>query len=357
MPKKTYRVGIVGLGGIAERPPDEAPPPFSDTVSTSHAGALAQMSDFEVAGVCDLVPDLLEQFDRDWGSRWPTAAMYTDYKEMLAKGRLDILTVATSDHLHADIAVDAANAGVKGIFVEKPLATSMEDADRIVKACEENDAALVVDHTWRWDPLYHRVRAAIREGSIGKLSTIVVMHTGARAMLFRNGTHKIDGVCFFAESEPDKVFARLEDGFDDWDRYRGDGGKLPENDPSANGFILFKNGVQAHYCGDKEAFQDSSYLLVGKKGQITVTPWGAVQDRTAELVTNDPQTGEAVRKTLVPGQYLVRNLGAAYRELGAIAEKGGASVSPGREARKTVQIMVGFLNSHQQGSRLVDVPE
>ena len=110
-------------------------------------------------------------------------------------------------------------------------------------------------------------------------------------------------------------------------------------------------------AADKEAFQDSSYLLVGKKGQITVTPWGAVQDRTAELVTNDPQTGEAVRKTLVPGQYLVRNLGAAYRELGAIAEKGGASVSPGREARKTVQIMVGFLNSHQQGSRLVDVPE
>ena len=135
-------------------------------------------------------------------------------------------------------------------------------------------------------------------------------------------THKIDGICFFAESEPDKVFARLEDGFDDWDRYRGDGGKLLENDPSANGFILFKNGVQAHYCGDKEAFQDSSYLLVGKKGQITVTPWGAVQDRTAELVTNDSQTGEAVRKTLVPGQYLVRNLGAAIGNWGGDRREG-----------------------------------
>ena len=63
------------------------------------------------------------------------------------------------------------------------------------------------------------------------------------------------------------------------------------------------------------------------------------------------------RSTLVPAHYKVEGIEAGYRELIGLIEKGGTAVSPAREARKTVQIMMGFLKSHQQGSRLVDVPE
>ena len=65
MAEKTYRVGIVGLSGIAARPPAEAPAPFRNTMSISHAGALAYMSKMEVVGYCDLVPELLEAFERE----------------------------------------------------------------------------------------------------------------------------------------------------------------------------------------------------------------------------------------------------------------------------------------------------
>ena len=352
----TYRVGIVGLSGITARRPVDAPPPFRNTMSMSHAGALAYMPNMEVAGYCDLVRDLIADFGRTWADVWPGATGYTDYRRMLAEERLDILAVATSDNRHADIAVAGAEAGVRGLFVEKPLATSLEDADRIIAACEANGAALTTDHTWRWDPLYHRVRDAVHAGDIGTLSTIVATLTGPRAMLFRNGTHTIDGICFFAESEPTRVFGRLEDGFDHWDRYRGDGGHLPENEPFANGYVEFANGVRAHYCSDKRGVSDSSYVLYGEKGRIVLTPWGGHQDRTAELLTTDA-SGETVRRTLVPGQYLVRNLMAAYEELVGLMENGGDGTSSGREARKTVQIMVGFLESHRQGSRLIEAPD
>ena len=56
---------------------------------------------------------------------------------MLARERLDIIGVVTSDHRHADIVVDAATSGVKGVMCEKPLATSLEDADRMIRACAE----------------------------------------------------------------------------------------------------------------------------------------------------------------------------------------------------------------------------
>ena len=59
----------------------------------------------------------------------------------------------------------------------------------------------------------------------------------------------------------------------------------------------------------------------------------------------------------MPGQYLVRNLMAAYEELVGLMENGGDGTSSGREARKTVQIMVGFLESHRQGSRLIEAPD
>ena len=116
MPSRTYRAGVIGLRPIAARRSEPDQPPFKQGIVHSHTGGLALLPNVEVAGYCDLAPDLLDDFGRNWSGRWPDAKPYTDYKEMLDKENLDILGVATSEHLHADITVDAANAGVKGIL-------------------------------------------------------------------------------------------------------------------------------------------------------------------------------------------------------------------------------------------------
>ena len=351
MTSKTYRVGIVGATGIAAQRPDDPPAPFKNEIVNSHAACLALMPRVEIVGICDLVPELLDKFKQSWGERWPNANTYTDYKVMLAKDELDILIVATSEHRHADITVDGAGAGVKGIFVEKPLATSMEDANRMIRACEENGVALISGHTRRWRRLYHTVRDAIRSGAIGPLGTIVATNGGKRALLFREGTHVFDAICFFAESEPVQVFAKMEEGFEHWDRYKGVGGSSPD-DPGASGFILFRNGVRALYCGTKNSFTNNTLLLSGPEGQL----YFSLNDRSAKLLTRDLETGELVSRTLISRDYQVHALVAALEELIGIIENGGASVSPAREGRNVVQIMEGFLDSQQAGCRLVDVP-
>ena len=359
MTNKTYRVGIVGLGGIAIRPlegPSLAPLGKVVPGLISHTEALTMVPRVQLVGVCDLVPEVLDRFERTWGNRWPDARRYTDYHEMLSKESLDILTVATPDHLHASITVDGATAGVKAIFCEKPLATSLDDADRMMQACEKSGAVLMVDHIRRWMPLYQKIRDTIRSGLVGPLGTIVAVQGGPRAMLFRNGTHLIDIICYLAESEPAQVSARLEEGFEHWDRYKGDGGKLPENDPGVSGLIIFRNGVRALYCGTKNTFPIWSLQLSGPRGQVYT------DDRTAQLLTRDPATGDnplqqdMLRRTLLPDQYRVHGLAAAYEELVRIIEEGGTSTSPASEARKTVRVMEGILNSQQEGSRLVAVP-
>ena len=241
-----YRVGIVGASGIViNTPRGEPSPPLDREISTSHVSGLSYMPDVELAAICDINPEALERFKEAWSERWPGTRLYADYREMLDREDLDILTVATSDHIHAQIVIDGAESGVRGIFCEKPIATTLEDADAMIAACERNGVKMSVNHSRRWFPLYHKVRRTIRSGAIGKPTVLTAVLGGPRAMMFRNGTHFIDALCFFAESKPRMVSAILEDGFDHWDRYRGDGGKLPENEPGVLGTIVFENGVRA----------------------------------------------------------------------------------------------------------------
>ena len=353
-----YRVGIVGATWIAVRKTPPPPPPFGkdigDAISISHASTLSALPNLELVAVCDLVPELLDDFKTTWADDLPDANTYTDYREMLAGENLDILVVATSDNRHAEIVVDGAEAGVRGILCEKPLATSLEDADRMIRVCDRLGVPLHVNHNRRWNPLMHRIRDHVRAGLIGKLGSIVVSHGGPRAMLFRSGTHMIDAICFFAESEPAQVVGMLEDGFDHWNQYRGDGGKLPENDPSASGMILFQNGVRALYDGSKETILASDFMrLRGSEGEISFN----LDARGPAVVRKYDHTARVpVTHNLHPVQYQAQGLAATYTELVEVIENGGAGVSTAAEARKTLQIMLGFLKSHQEGNRLVNAP-
>jgi len=350
MANKTYRVGIVGLSGITTGAPGPAPWPLRNEINNSHTYCLSLMDSVDIVGVCDLVPELLDGFLQKWGERWPNATRYTSHREMLQNEDLDILTVATGDDKHAAVAVDGVEAGIEGLFVEKPLATTVEDADRILAACEEHGVPISVGHTMRWLPQYHAVRDVIRSGVIGPLHNIIAVLGGPRAMLFRNGTHSIDGICFFAESDPVQVFARLEEGFEDWDEYKGDGGKLPRNDPGVSGFIMFRNGVRAYFSASKNTVTGSTYELAGPKGKVLFDRSSGLAE---VLLTNE--SGGIGRHRLPQGEYETVSYVAAYEELIGLIENGGEGVSTGRDARKTVQIMTGFLKSQQAGGALVDV--
>ena len=347
-----YRVGIVGASGIViNTPRGEPSPPLDREISTSHVSGLSYMHDMELAAVCDINPEALERFEAAWSERWPETRQYADYREMLDREELDILTVATSDHRHAQIVIDGAEMGVRGIFCEKPIATTLEDADAMIAACERNGVKMSVNHSRRWFPLYHKVRRAIRSGAIGPPTVLTAVLGGPRAMMFRNGTHYIDALCFFAESVPVAVSAILEDGFDDWDRYRGDGGKLPENEPGMTGTIVFENGMRAIFRSLKGTAPIGGMEITGPKGVIRM----GGNDRAAELAVLEDVRAEPVRTTIYPEQYQIQGTVAAYRELVDIMEHGGESISSPRDARMALQILLGFLESHQQGGRLVEV--
>ncbi len=182
----TYRVGIIGAGSITiKTPPKPAIPPLDGEVYSSHVGCLSILPKVEVSAICDIAPAALEQFGQNWSARWPETRTYSDYRRMLGQEDLDILTVATPDNRHAQVVVNGAQSGVKGILCEKPIATTLEEVDRMIAACEDNEVKLSIDHTRRWSPLFHKVRGVVSDGVIGPLSLITGSLGGPRAMLFR----------------------------------------------------------------------------------------------------------------------------------------------------------------------------
>lgn len=108
---------------------------------------------------CDLDEERRERAAEKYG-----ITGYASVKEMVEVERLDAVTIATSDPYHFQPARDAIEAGVKYLLIEKPLATTVEECEEIVRLAEENGVKISVDFHKRWDPAYNCIRDEIRCG-------------------------------------------------------------------------------------------------------------------------------------------------------------------------------------------------
>ena len=170
-----------------------------------------------------------------------------------------------------------------------------------------------------------------------------------RSMLFRNGTHVVGMICFFAESDPQWVFAELEEGFEHFTEYLSDGGRDPATDPSASAYIHFSSGVRAFYNSVKIPLTGSQMELVCEDGAIEISD---VQATVVRSTDHWRQT----RAPIVADEYLHAEQLGAVAELIHLLERGGELVSPASEARKTVEILLAMLKSHELGNVRVDLP-
>lgn len=346
-----YRAAIVGLSAIGAAPSQDASDPvLGKAMPHSHAAAYAAIPRTTVVAVCDVAPDVLARFQQQWGAVFPDSRGYADYREMLSRERVDVLSVATPDDRHAEIVVNAAASGVRGILCEKPIATTLADADRMIAACAERRIPLLINHTRRWFPEFVEARRLVRANAIGPLHRIVAIHGGPRAMLFRMGTHLVDTVCFFAESDPAWVSGELDDEHRRYgSRYAGDGGRDAAGDPGYNAYIHFRNGVRASLIASKRTMYTFELDLLGADGRIRVGAhageiWRAVGD------------GEPAVRPLRPPYATRADMGAAVEELLGLIEHGGQGSSTGEDGRRVVSILLGILQSSDQGGLPVSFP-
>jgi predicted dehydrogenase len=112
----------------------------------------------------------------------PGARATADYREALSDAQVDAVTVCLPHNLHAPVSVEAAEAG-KHVLCEKPMAASLEEADRMIAAAERAGVVLMIAENVRFNPLFHRIRELLQDGVIGQPALI---HMTRQAYLTRS---------------------------------------------------------------------------------------------------------------------------------------------------------------------------
>lgn len=102
-------------------------------------------------------------------------AAFADHRALISAGVADAAIVTTPDDTHADIAVDLLHAGV-AVYLEKPLATTLADADRVLVAAAESGTPLYVGHNFRHSGVVRAMRAVVERGEIGEVKAVWVRH-------------------------------------------------------------------------------------------------------------------------------------------------------------------------------------
>lgn len=185
-----------------------------------HAQAYSRHPAVDFVAVCDLDGERARSIGAQYGAR----TVYTNLEEMLANPDVRAVSVATPDNAHREVALACARAG-KHILCEKPLATTVADAEAIVRAARDAGVILMVDFHNRVNPPYVAAREAIRRGDIGgpvyvyaRLSNTtfvpqdMLKWSSHSSALWFLGSHTIDLVCWLLDDRPRKVYAVSRSG-------------------------------------------------------------------------------------------------------------------------------------------------
>lgn len=134
-------------------------------VAPSHIKA-AQNNNLEIVALCDVVPEKAQALAEKFGLN---VEIYADYKEMLEKVKPELVAIATVSGTHAEISEYCAKNGFDFI-VEKPMAMSISEADKVIDAVEKSGVVAAVSHQNRFNIAVQELKSALDNGRFGKLS-------------------------------------------------------------------------------------------------------------------------------------------------------------------------------------------
>lgn len=347
----TYRAGLIGLGwmgwlydvatrqqanyGRAGRDtpmpplrPDRDPPPTAhpgrEGLPSGFADSLVLHPATELVAACELSDPRREAF----GERYAGVALYDDYREMIARERLDIVGIPSNAALRPEATLAAVEHGAKGVITEKPMAPTLEGADAMVDVCAAAGVPLVVGAVSMNHPAVGNARRLLDEGAIGNLLSldtdlVMAQHNSWNYLLDSLG----EWVIGIADDD-----AKVEAGRE----FKG------------AGFIRLRNGLPV--C-----------LRPG-------APWVRITGETGELTFDwqelrlwqDVETISGTQRVEVPfpEPRLARNWSVIYGidDLITCMENGGEPRASGRRVRNAMEIEIALNESHRRGNVRVDLP-
>lgn len=276
--------GIIGCGFIAKK----------------HAQAIEKIPSANLIAICDRVPEAMEYYTENY-----KAKAYTDSAEMLKNPEIDVVCICTPSGLHAVIAEQVA-AAKKHIVLEKPIAMTIDETDRIINAAKSNNVKLTIVHPNRYRTAVQETKKLLDQGLLGKVShanCLVNWNRGQEyydqapwrgtkahdgGVLMNQAIHNLDLLLWFM-GKPKEIFSMEATRLRDIDA-----------EDVSTGVIRFESGALANVQASTTVYPknfEESITIFGEKGTIKIGGQNALYFEKLEVADlNDSEINELINK-------------------------------------------------------------
>jgi predicted dehydrogenase len=344
--QRKIRHAIIGVGAL---------------VFNMHRPAL-DLPTTEVAAVCDIREEAAARADA------LGVPFYTDYHTMLAEVQPEVTVVMTPHYLHPQMAIDALRAG-SHVLVEKPMATQVQDADRMVQAARETGRLLAVNFQQRLRPEVRAARRLIAEGRLGTIQRVQLVVPWPRSyryyslaawratwwgegggVLLNQAPHDLDLVCHLA-GMPRRVVS--------WNRTNF---HQIEVEDTISAMLEWDNGASGYlHISTAESGPKSDLVIVGTRGSVAIGS-GALDFQTFEADVHDylRETDEIYRGPEISPSPVSLEEGAGdhpavYRNLHAAILEGAPISADGAQGVMSLELANAMIYSSHTNAP-VDLP-
>lgn len=263
-----FKIGVVGCGKIAQ---------------IRHLPEYAENPDTEIYGLYDMNPQRTKELAEQYHAK-----AYESAKALIADPAIDAISVCTANHTHAQLTIDALNAG-KHVLCEKPMATTLTECEAMVEAAKKNGKFLMIGHNQRLAGAHKTAKRLLIQGEIGKIITARTtfghsgpetwsVDPGQNVWFFDKekavmgsmadlGIHKTDLIQYLCGSYVTAVTARLST----LNKKYSDGSPIGVDDNAvciyemANGIVATMTSSWSYYGAE-----DNSTVLYGTEGIMKI---------------------------------------------------------------------------------------
>lgn len=336
------RFGLLGCGRIAKR----------------HADLLGsgQIVGAELAAVCDVDRARAEAFGVKYSVR-----PFSSLADMLSSGTVDVVSVLTPSGMHAEHTIEVARSG-RHVVVEKPMALTLADADRMIEACEAVKVCLFVVKQNRFNVPVVKAREALDAGRFGKLALGTVRVRWSRdqsyydndswrgtwrqdgGIIANQASHHVDMLGWFM-GPVDSIYARGARALVNI-----------ETEDTSVATVQFANGA----LGVIEATGavrpndlEGSLSIIGSGGAVEIAGFAVNKIRTWQFVAAAETDSEVVERFSVnpPNVYGFGHQ-AYYEHVVRCLNSGQPALVDGRRGRESLELIVGLYESMASGEEV-----
>ena len=305
----------------------------------------AMSCDAEIAAICDCDEENL----RFAGERYsiPEEKRFLDYKDLLEREDIDVVTVAIPDQQHCRVSCDFLRAG-KNVLCEKPLALTREDLEEIIKAEDESEAQFMVGQICRFTPAFEKAKELVESGTIGEVYFIESEYAHDYMKLIDNwrsdplrhgviggGCHAVDLIRWIV-GDPVEVFAYGTHKLLPTVAYDDATVAIMKFNDNLMGKVFVSTGCKRNYT--------MRTCIYGTKGTIicdNTSPTMTLFTTDEEGVVQEPQT--------IDVQVNNHNAAKEFEVFADAIVNNRKVLTDAREGAKTVEVCLSIVESSETG--------